>query len=653
MTAAEILAALACGRSGCRCRAAARKGSGLAHCPVHDDEDPSLSVNERGGKVLFHCMAGCTQDAVLAELRKRELWPGRFEVRSADGVLVAVHIRKDNSSGKTFKWEGPDGRVGLGGLPIVDLPLYRSQHIQGSPGNPVVIVEGEAAADALAAAVGDRFTVLGSVTGAGSTPSSEVLAEITNRIVTLWPDADGPGALHMDRIGASLLALGCRDLRTVSWPDAPAHGDAVEALNALGVDGVRSLLTCALPFAARGQDGGEPDRTKTLTVVTLADIRPQAIRWLWPGWIARGRLSLLIGHPGEGKSWAALAIAAAVTRGNVFPDTADRREIGQVLFATAEDDLADTIRARFDALDGDAGRLRAVTGIRMNGGDRGLVLPRDVDMMDEELKVHPASLLVIDPLAAFLAGDLDSHRDVPVRAALAPLAKLAADHDVAVLAIVHLTKGARDTPALRAQGSVGFGAAARTVLFLGRDPGDSDSPERHLVVVKSNLGPPPHGLRFTLAGGRFEWLGHSELSGQDLAAPWGDAEERGVLAEAKTMLADLLSSGAKRTREVERACRAAGVSARTIRRARTALGVVPFRLPGLPDDGWWLRLPYSDGQPATDQRTDVPKGANSTEGGQPLSAAPSSAGGKGANRTNVGPVGPLPPDSQVSLVFEP
>ena len=336
--------------------------------------------------------------------------------------------------------------------------------------------------------------------------------------------------------------------------------------------------------------------TDELLTRHLANVERTQIRWLWQGRIATGRLSLLTGHPGEGKSWVSLALAAALTSGTPLPGETAGRAPCNVLVASAEDDPGDTIGPRFDALGGDPERLVVVDGVQTDDGERGLVLPGDVAVLDAELRVaalagRPYGLLIVDPLAAYLPASMDSHRDVSVRATLAPLARLAGGHDVAILALSHLTKGSRDTPALRAQGSVAFTAAVRTQLLLGRDPQDGeDSPIRHLVVVKSNIGPEGLGLKFTVADGRFGWLGASTITGRELSARHADTEGRdsGALAEAEGVLRQILADGPISARDGLQRAADAGVSEPSIRRARQALGV-ETRKAGY--SGGWLWVP--------------------------------------------------------------
>lgn len=348
----------------------------------------------------------------------------------------------------------------------------------------------------------------------------------------------------------------------------------------------------------------------------LADITATRLRWLWPGRIARGRLCLLIGHPGEGKSWLTMALAAALTLGVPLPGEQLPHDRVRVLVASAEDDPSDTLRPRFDALGGDPRLVTIVDGVWTDKGERGLVLPEDVGQLELELRAAataglPYRLLIIDPLAAYLPADLDSHRDVSVRAALAPLARLAQEFDVAVVAVVHLTKGARDTPMLRAQGSIAFTAAARTVLAVGRDPRDPErTPVRHVLMVKSNVAAPAPGLMFTLEAGRFAWLGESPLGGDELmAARTADADGAGgatQLLAAQQFLRDALADGPRWSGDVTEAAIEAGFSSATVLRARQGVATAnKYTAPGgaRGEGAWYLRLPS---QPAMPPSTDPP-----------------------------------------------
>jgi putative DNA primase/helicase len=151
----------------------------------------------------------------------------RFEIRDAAGELVAIHCRLGDGPGKKLWWELPDGRRGLGGLPLADLPLFGIERLDG---RATVVTEGEKAAQALQDA---GMPAVGTVTGAAATPGRAALADLTGRSIVLWPDADDVGGKHMKRIADGLAGI-VADVRRIDWPDAPEHGDAADYLAAGG-----------------------------------------------------------------------------------------------------------------------------------------------------------------------------------------------------------------------------------------------------------------------------------------------------------------------------------------------------------------------------------------------------------------------------------
>jgi len=211
-------------------------GAGWAvRCPAHDDGVASLSVNEgEDGRALFCCHVGCaTADIVAAlglkladlfEAPRANVRETRYEVRDASGVLVAVHVRRDGLEGKRFHWER-DGKPTLGGIRVTSLPLYASELVHGWPvGEPVFIVEGEKAADALRR---HSFNAVATVCGAASCPTAAVLEVLRGRDVVLWPDADEPGRRHMQEVAARLEGIAAR-VRLFEWAEAPERGDAAD-----------------------------------------------------------------------------------------------------------------------------------------------------------------------------------------------------------------------------------------------------------------------------------------------------------------------------------------------------------------------------------------------------------------------------------------
>ena len=347
----------------------------------------------------------------------------------------------------------------------------------------------------------------------------------------------------------------------------------------------------------------EAVQTSAALTVNLADVEPQKVDWLWSGWVPQARLSLVIGHAGQGKSWLTLALAAAVSRGWPLPGDDRTRAPRGVLLIGAEDGLADTVRPRLDALGANVRQIVALEGVTTDRGERGFLLS-DVGPLEELLAAGDYGLVVIDPLTAF-AGGADSYKDAEVRGLLAPLAQLAERYGAAIVGVMHLRKGQADTALQRASGSIAWGAAARSVFAVGTDPQAEDgTTERHVLPVKHNLAPAPEGVTFSLEAGRFTWGGRSSLSARQLMAATGPDVEDGALGDAATVLEAILADGPLPAREAARQAREAGVSDASLRRARGSLGVRVERRGFGPGGRWEWSLPVSIDAQATEPPRD-------------------------------------------------
>ena len=228
------------------------------------------------------------------------------------------------------------------------------------------------------------------------------------------------------------------------------------------------------------------------------DLTPEPYRWLWQYWLAMGKLHILAGAPGQGKTTIALAMAATITIGGRWPD-GSRCAPGNVLIWSGEDDPADTLVPRLMAAGADRARCYFIEGARR--GDE--VVPfdpaRDLGQLLEAIeKIGGISLLVIDPVVSAVTGD--SHKNTEVRRALQPLVDLAAKCDCAVLGITHFAKGGQGTdPAQRVVGSVAFTAVARVVMVAAKVKGDEEGQDtRILARSKSNIGPDDGGFQYHL-----------------------------------------------------------------------------------------------------------------------------------------------------------
>ena len=324
--------------------------------------------------------------------------------------------------------------------------------------------------------------------------------------------------------------------------------------------------------------------TLTLASRQYRAISAQSVEWLWQNRIALGKLSLLVGQPGLGKTFIACDMAARVSQGEAFPD-GSMPPIGEAAILTAEDGAGDTLRPRLDAAGADVSRVHHIDGIRSSDGKpHFLSLASHLPAIEEWLNAHPeVRLFVVDPISAFM-GDGDSHKNAEVRAVLGPLADLAERHRLAVLGITHLSKGQAKT-INRIIGSIAFVAAARAAWLIGEDP---DTPERRLFLpVKNNLGK-AGGLAYRLAGDeqatRIEWDSEPVLiSADDI----DDDGERTPLEEAKAWLDAQLTDKPVPSASVLKKAKADGIAERTLKRAKAELGIVSER----EGKAWVWRLP--------------------------------------------------------------
>lgn len=247
-------------------------------------------------------------------------------------------------------------------------------------------------------------------------------------------------------------------------------------------------------YSARSPDAPR-DHVVLLTAAT--SIKPEPIMWLWLHWLARGKLHLLAGAPGQGKTTLAAAITAVVSCGGIWPD-GQRCEPGNVLFWSGEDDPADTLIPRLIAMGADLAHVFFIKATRVDGE----VLPfdpaRDMGQLAAAAEgIGNVCLIVVDPIVSAVAGD--SHKNTEVRRGLQPLVDLAASLGAAVLGISHLSKGtAGRDPTERVTGSIAFTAVVRVVLLAAKVKGDDGKDRRILVRSKSNIGPDEGGFEYHL-----------------------------------------------------------------------------------------------------------------------------------------------------------
>lgn len=335
----------------------------------------------------------------------------------------------------------------------------------------------------------------------------------------------------------------------------------------------------------------------------LSEIAPQQIEWLWPGRIALGKLTMIAGDPGLGKSLLTAAIAAIVSRGYEWPLENLLAQVGSIVLLSAEDDAADTIRPRLDAAGADCNRIHILEAVQEEDGEgksteRVFSLKRDLEVLEETLATLPdCRLVVIDPISAYLEGT-DSHKNADIRGLLAPLAKLASKHKVAIILVQHLNKNSGESAMYRAMGSVAFIAAARAGFIVTKD---KNNPSRRLVMpIKNNLAKEGTGLAYSVltADNGAPVIGWEtepvEMTADEaLSMPKPDDEEQTATDWAIEMLKMTLADGPLPVLEIRKQLKAMGITDKMQRTAREKLGVVTTKS-GF-ESGWIWSLPGHEG----------------------------------------------------------
>ncbi|MGM3273725.1 AAA family ATPase [Ralstonia sp. 24A2] len=372
--------------------------------------------------------------------------------------------------------------------------------------------------------------------------------------------------------------------------DAQATFEAAQAKQA-NPAGLRLLLTCA------------------------ADVVPEAITWLWPDWLPAGKISILAGSPGTGKTTLALAMAAIVTTGGAWPDGSRMKKSGGVLIWSSEDDPADTLVPRLMAAGADLRRIHFAQAVADENGELQPFDPaRDMHLLSERLtEMGGADLLIVDPIVSAVSGD--AHRVNDVRRNLQDLVNVAAAHRCAVLGISHFAKGTKGTsPAERVIGSQAFVALARMVLVAGKD----EAAERRILArAKSNIslddGGVAYGIEQVDAGigisaSRIVWGELIQGTAREILGDIeqeDDQEERTERDEAADFLRSLLEAGPTSVKVIKADATGAGYAWRTIERAKREIGAEARK--GGMKEGWVWELP-AEVRHEDDERRHSPNG---------------------------------------------
>jgi hypothetical protein len=354
---------------------------------------------------------------------------------------------------------------------------------------------------------------------------------------------------------------------------------------------VVNLVAKHLANNPQNEDGGATaqEGSSELQVLSFRDIEAKPVAWLWPGRFALGKITLLTGEGGVGKSMLTCDMAARISKGTAFPDGASC-QIGDSFFIGSEDGAEDTVRPRLDAAGANVDRVHLIRGPKPEGEEYAspIDLSRHIGKLDTLLGNYPeAKLVVVDPIMDFLGAATNSDRATDVRRVLSPLRSLAERHQVAIVAMNHLNKAGKGSKN-RSLGSGAFVQVARIELRVCEDPEDAD--RRLLLPVKNNLAAAP-GLAYRIQSGSngsgfAVWEeGTVEISINEVENE-GGSEDRSAIEEAVEWIRGFLSEGAVKAAEAKKQAFKDGIADRTLNRAKKKLGVKTEQRERV----WWWQL---------------------------------------------------------------
>ena len=338
-------------------------------------------------------------------------------------------------------------------------------------------------------------------------------------------------------------------------------------------------------------------------ILTRGDrVRVESVNWLWNGWLAAGKLHLIGGAPGCGKTTIAGALAATVSTGGRWPD-GTRAPVGNAVMWSGEDGVADTLAPRMRAAGADMSRIHFVSATREKGTAYPFDPARDVELLDTAIAdMGDVRLLIVDPIVSATAGD--SHKNAEVRRGLQPLVDIGLRHGCAILGVTHFSKGtAGRDPVERITGSLAFSAFARVVMVAAAgEIGADGRRERLLVRAKNNLGPDGGGFEYGMEYGhllpdhpdvvtsRIQWGARMDGSARALLDTIETVENANPSRSAAAeWLRSLLVGGGVPTDTVKEEAKAAGYAWATLRRARDEIGAKSRKT--AMGGGWVWELP--------------------------------------------------------------
>ena len=299
-----------------------------------------------------------------------------------------------------------------------------------------------------------------------------------------------------------------------------------------------------------------------LKMIKMSDVQSQTVDWLWYPFIPYGKLTIIQGDPGDGKTTLILNIAARLSKGEGLDNDMKVTEPVNIIYQTAEDGLGDTIKPRLLAAGADCSRVLVI-----DDSDQPLTMADA--RLEEAIVQTKAKMVVLDPIQGFLGAEVDMHRANEIRPLMKRVAVLAEKYHCAVILIGHMNKNSNGKSSYRGLGSIDFQAAARSVLIVGRV---KDEPEVRVVChTKSSLAPEGTSIAFRLdKNNGFEWIGEYEISADELLNGDGRGQKS---RKAKEFLLEILANGGMTQKKIAEEAETRGIKSKTLWNAKRELEI--------------------------------------------------------------------------------
>lgn len=304
-------------------------------------------------------------------------------------------------------------------------------------------------------------------------------------------------------------------------------------------------------------------QTQELNIIKMSEIQSEEIEWLWYPFIPYGKLTIIQGDPGDGKTTLALNIAAKLSKGESLDEEMKISEPINIIYQTAEDGLADTVKPRLELADADCERILVID-------ESSEALSMADERLEEAIKLTNAKLLILDPIQAYLGAGTDINRANEARDMTKKLGALAEKYKCAVLLIGHMNKASGTKASYRGIGSIDFFAVARSVLLVGRIEGEESL--RAVVQIKNNLAAFGNSKAFELSEEGFRWIGDYDISADEVLG--GIAPKANKLDQAKRLLLEL-AEGTNRmqSKDIFEIAKEEEISKRTLENAKRELNI--------------------------------------------------------------------------------